>query len=59
MDDATRKLLLETVLKRFEKYMRYKGEKRRWTDMILVQAREVAKFLRGETARYEGFYFRW
>jgi CRISPR-associated protein Cas1 len=59
MDDATRKLLLKTVLERFERYMRYKGEKRRWTDMILLQARKIAKFLRGETATYEGFYLRW
>ena len=59
MSDPARKLLLKTVLGRFEKYMRYKDERRRWTDMILFQAREVAKFLRGETASYEGFYLRW
>jgi CRISPR-associated protein Cas1 len=59
MDDAARKLLLRTVLDRFERYMRYRGEKRRWTDMILFQARLVAKFLRGEAAAYEGFYLRW
>ncbi len=59
MDDATRKLLLKTVLGRFEMYMRYQGEKRRWTDMILLQARKVAKFLRGETSIYEGFFLRW
>lgn len=59
MDDATRRLLLKTVLGRFERYMRYRGEKRRWTDMILLQARGVAKFLRGEVAEYEGFYLRW
>ena len=47
------------VLESFEEYMRYKGEKRRWTDMILLQARNVAKYLRGEAATYEGFYLRW
>jgi len=59
MDDATRRLLLRTVLGSFEEYMRYEGEKRRWTDMILLQARNVAKYLRGEAAAYEGFYLRW
>jgi len=59
MGDSARKLLLKTVLGRFEKYMRYEGERRRWTDMILLQAREVAKYLRGETSSYEGFRLRW
>nr|MDO8134014.1 hypothetical protein [Candidatus Njordarchaeum guaymaensis] len=59
MDDATRRLLLRTVLGSFEEYMRYEGEKRRWTDMVLLQARNVAKYLRGEAAAYEGFYLRW
>lgn len=59
MDGAARRLLLKSVLRRFESYMRYRGEKRRWTDMILVQARKIAKFLRGEAATYEGFYLRW
>jgi len=57
--DSARKLLLKAVLERFEKYVRYKGERRRWTDMILCQARALGQFLRGETKRYEGFYLRW
>jgi len=59
MNDATRRLLLRTVLKSFEEYVRYEDEKRRWTDMILLQARNVAKYLRGEAAAYEGFCLRW
>jgi len=59
MGDSTRKLLLRTVLEHFEKYMRYKDEQRRWTDMILMQARDLASYLRGESSRYEGFYLRW
>jgi len=59
MGNSARKLLLKTVLGRFEKYMRYKEERQRWTDMILLQARDIAKFLRGETANYDGFYLRW
>jgi len=59
MGDSTRKLLLKTVLEHFEKYVRYRDEQRRWTDMILLQARDVASYLRGELTRYEGFYLRW
>ncbi|MBS7630105.1 CRISPR-associated endonuclease Cas1 [Candidatus Bathyarchaeota archaeon] len=59
MGDQTRKLLLKAVLERFERYVRYKDEQRRWTDMILIQARDVASFLRGELRNYEGFYLRW
>lgn len=59
LGDSTRKLLLKEVLERFERYVRYKDERRRWTDVILVQARDVAGFLRSELASYEGFHLRW
>lgn len=59
MENKVRKKLLKTVLARFERYVRHRGEKRRWTDLILLQARGVAKYLRGEVSSYEGFYFRW
>lgn len=59
MDDAVRKTVLKEVLNRFEDYVRHRDEKRRWTDIILLQARDLAKFLRGESSSYEGFYFRW
>jgi len=59
MDDSVRKKMLKEVLGRFEVYVRHGDEKRRWTDVILLQARNVAKYLRGEASAYEGFYFRW
>lgn len=59
MSDGVRKRLLRAVLERFERYVRHRGERRRWTDIILLQARGVAKYLRGEASSYEGFYFRW
>jgi len=59
MDDGVRRLVLKEVLGHFERYMRFGDEKRRWSDMILLQAREIGKFLRGESPKYEGFYLRW
>jgi len=59
MGDGVRKHLLKTVLERFEEQVRYKDESRKWTDMILLQARSLAGYLRGEQTSYEGFYLRW
>lgn len=59
MNDRVRKLLLKTVLGRFEEQLRYRDEKRRWTDTILLQARDVAAYLRGDKPSYEGFSLRW
>ncbi len=59
MGDGTRKLLLKAVLERFEEQVRYREESRKWTDMILLQARSLAGYLRGEQGQYEGFYLRW
>jgi hypothetical protein len=54
-----RKLLLKTVLGRFEEQLRHKDELRRWTDTVLLQARNVAAYLRGDKPSYEGFSLRW
>lgn len=59
MRDAVRRMLLEEVLGKFERYVRHGDRKLRWADLILMQAREVARFLRGEAKAYEGFYLRW
>jgi len=59
MGDRTRKHLLKTVLERFEEQVRYRDESRKWADMILFQARNLAGYLRGEQTDYEGFYLRW
>lgn len=59
MSDKARKLLLKTVLGRFEEQLRHRDELRRWTDTILLQARDVAAYLRGDKPSYEGFSLRW
>jgi CRISPR-associated protein Cas1 len=59
MSDAVRRTLLRLILGKFEDYLRYKGVKLRWADLILSQARNIAKYLRGEIERYECFYLRW
>lgn len=59
MNDKARKLLLKNVLGHFEEQLRNRDELRRWTDTILLQARNVAAYLRGDAPAYEGFSLRW
>lgn len=59
MNDTVRRNLLRGVVGKFEAYLRHKGVKLRWADLILTQARNIAKYLRGETRNYESFYLRW
>lgn len=59
MKDEVRRFYLEQVLGELTSEVRY-GERRfTWNELILYQARQLAKFLRGELASYEGFWQRW
>lgn len=59
MDDKARRALLMELLGKLEEYIAYGDGKVRWCDLILNQAREIGKYLRGEAATYEGFWLRW
>lgn len=59
IDDKPRKLLLSELLSKLENRVRYKNRNIRWTDLLLKQARGIAKLLRGESKTYEGFWLRW
>jgi CRISPR-associated protein Cas1 len=59
MDDKARRALLMELLGKLEEYIAYGDGKARWCDLILNQAREIGKYLRGEAATYEGFWLRW
>ena len=59
LSDNARKTLIKEIVGKFEEYLQYKDEKMRWCDLIVRQAREVAKYLRNEISVYEGIYLRW
>ncbi len=59
IEDTARKLVLKVLLSKLEDRIRYRDRAWKWSDLILHQARGVAKFLRGETRKYEGFWLRW
>jgi CRISPR-associated protein Cas1 len=56
-DGARRKLLLE-LLSRFDSKTQYEGKNYTYSTIILMQARKIASFLRGER-KYTGFSQRW
>jgi len=59
LSDDARKTLMREILEKLEDYTRVDDEKIRWCDLILKQARQVGKYLRGEVLKYEPFYLRW
>jgi len=59
LSDNARKAEINEIVGKLEEYVRVGNEKVRWCDLMLSQARTVAKFLRGETSEYKPFYLRW
>ncbi len=59
INDTARKLLLNELLTKLESRIRYMDRSIKWSDLILSQARNVAKFLRKEVKTYKGFWLRW
>lgn len=58
LSDKSRKLLIYKILEKFESYIRVKNTKIKWSDLIIKQARQIAKFLNGKD-EYNGFFLRW
>jgi len=59
LDDNARKGLLKDVLEKFEDYTTKGDERIKLCDLMVGQARAVAKYLRGEATTYEPYYLRW
>lgn len=58
INDNLRRLLLRELLGKLESSITYQDKQLQWSNLILKQARSVAKYLRGESS-YNGFYLRW
>jgi CRISPR-associated protein Cas1 len=59
MRDDTRRTFLEEFLSELGSSVRLGESKLNWSEVILHQARQLAKFLRGELRDYEGFTQYW
>ncbi|MEM1689894.1 MAG: CRISPR-associated endonuclease Cas1 [Candidatus Hadarchaeales archaeon] len=59
MKEKARRLYLQELLGRLEEEVRFEGLRLTWGRLFFHQARKLAKFLRGELDKYEGFWQRW
>jgi CRISPR-associated protein Cas1 len=58
LSDNARRLLLASLLERLDSKTQYRGRNLAYSSIILLHARDVVAFLRGER-RYEGFVQKW
>ncbi len=59
IDKTLKKTYISKILEKFDEYITYRNVKIKWSDLMLDQARSVAKFLRNEVNSYDPFYLRW
>lgn len=59
LSDDVRKSLIKKILQKMEDHVKWKNRNVRWCDLVLKQARDVGKYLRGETNKHTCFYLRW
>jgi len=58
LSDKARRTLIASILDRLDSRTQYEGRNLTYSSIILLQARGVVSFLRGER-RYQGFFQRW
>jgi len=59
MKENTRRLFLQEFLSDLSSNVRLEENKSSWSNVMLHQARQLAKFLRGERTTYDGFIQYW
>jgi CRISPR-associated protein Cas1 len=59
LNERGRRLAAEAVMSRLETKLTYRGRKVTFSDVILKQARELARFVNSEVKTYKPFVHRW
>ena len=59
LDDESRKRIAVKVLERLGKYEHFRGQELRLHDIMMTQARNLAKFLKGEIKHYQPYLGKW
>ncbi|RLI71913.1 CRISPR-associated endonuclease Cas1 [Archaeoglobales archaeon] len=59
LKDSARKKLLSELIEKLDSKTQYEGKNYSYSTIMLLQARKIATFLRGERRRYSGFTQRW
>ncbi|GHU75939.1 hypothetical protein FACS189414_1030 [Bacteroidia bacterium] len=59
LDDNTRKLLIQNILERLNRYEKFRGEECRFEDIIRKQMREAAAYISGESKTFKPYIAKW
>ncbi|GHT33830.1 hypothetical protein AGMMS49574_20290 [Bacteroidia bacterium] len=59
LDDNTRKLLIQNILERLNRYEKFRGEECRFEDIIRKQMREAAAYISGENKTFKPYIAKW
>ncbi|WP_106829886.1 CRISPR-associated endonuclease Cas1 [Parabacteroides pacaensis] len=57
--EPTKKLLIQNILERLNRYEKYRGEELRFIDIINKQILEVAAFISGESKTFKPYIAKW
>jgi group II intron reverse transcriptase/maturase/CRISPR-associated endonuclease Cas1 len=59
LSEPTRKLLVQNILERLNRYEKYRGEEIQFQEIIRKQAHEIAAFISGENKIYRPYIAKW
>jgi len=59
LTEPTKRLLIENILERLNRYEKYRSEDRQLDDIIHLQAKEIAAFISGESKTYKPYLAKW
>jgi CRISPR-associated endonuclease Cas1 len=59
LSEPTKKLLVQNVLERLNRYEKYRGEEIQFVEVIRRQIREIAAFISGENKIYRPYIAKW
>jgi CRISPR-associated endonuclease Cas1 len=59
LDEESRKKLSQNILERLHRYELYRGERRRFSEIIKIQARHLANYISGEDPSFKPYISKW
>jgi group II intron reverse transcriptase/maturase/CRISPR-associated endonuclease Cas1 len=59
LNEETKRLVIQNILERLNRYEKYRGEEIRFLDIIRKQVKEIASFISGESNTYKPYIAKW
>ncbi len=59
LNEQTKKLLLQNVFERMNRYEKYRGEETKFLHVFRLQAKELAQYVSGESKSYKPYLAKW